>query len=72
MMVKWVEEKLLPPEETEGKADKELLEAVPRRIHLVERGRRYNAIGTKRWWYRKVKHNPEMSYEQIVQEIYPQ
>jgi len=71
LMVRFVREKILTPETTADKTDDELLAALPRRIHMRQGRRQYNAIATRRWFIRKVKNNPEVEFDEIIAEIYP-
>jgi hypothetical protein len=71
LMVRFVKEKILTPETTADKTDDELLAALPRRIHMRQGRRQYNAVATQRWFIRKVKANPEVTFDEIISEIYP-
>lgn len=71
LMAQWVRDKILSPEQTEGRSNKQLLAAIPPRIHFRDNFRRFNGVGTQRWFYRIVKKQPEISYEQILSKIYP-
>ena len=66
LVITYVKDRLLTPDQYEGATDKELLKAVPDLANLRQAGQVKNGILSKRWFYKQVKKNPEVSYEELL------
>ena len=65
LVIDYVKDRLLTPEQTEGYSDKDLLRAVP--THAYFRLARTLRVGilSQRWFYKQVKKNPEVTYNEL-------
>lgn len=69
--IQFVKDYILDVSIWEVESDKRLLSVVPERMLYFNGTQRFLGLGTQRWFYKQVKKNPEITYEQIIQKIYP-
>jgi polyribonucleotide nucleotidyltransferase len=71
LMVSYVKARILTPEITQDRSDKELIAALPHRMHLMKRFTHTNGLLTQRWFYRLVKATPEITLDEIIRQVHP-
>lgn len=55
-------------EETLEKYDyKQVINAVPYRILVMQGFTKVNCVGTRRWFYKQVKKNPNVNYGELME-----
>lgn len=62
-------ERVLTPDLTEGKDCDTILVALPERMYYWKGFTRHLGVGSKRWFNRKVKKNPDVTFDEIVEEM---
>lgn len=69
LVIQFVIDRVLPPEEVERVANNEiqLRKAIPTTMYFRQGRTVKNGVLTHRWFYKQVKKNPEITYEQILQ-----
>jgi len=57
---------VLSEAECEGRSDKELLNVLPYNTLFRKQFTQHVGLLTRRWWYKQLKKNPEVTYEELA------
>ncbi len=66
LIVEYVKDRLLTPEQVEGQPVAKVLSAVPEHGYLKAFGTVKNGILSRRWFYKQVKGDPDVTYEALL------
>lgn len=70
LMLEFVHERVLSPEQCEGRTKAELISTLPERMLIMKDGVRKQAFGTQRFFNRIVKSYPKVTYRELDDHIY--
>ena len=70
LMLEFVHERVLSPEQCEGRTDVELISTLPTRMLILKDGVRMQAYGTQRFFNRIVKSYPNVTYKELDDHIH--
>lgn len=70
LMVDFVKDKVLSKDLTDGLKYDKIIAQLPERVYMRNRKTLGVGVATQRWFIKKVKKNPGITYKQILKEIY--
>ena len=66
----FVKDRVLSEDLTKGRDCDSIIGTLPTRMFIKKQMQMETAIGTRRWFVQQVKKNPNVTYEQLIKEVY--